>query len=185
MSQDLVTRAALQVDIRIIAATNRDLPGAVKTGAFREDLFFRLHVIPLRLPPLQARPEDLPRLADYFVHKHSLELKRPGMQLSSEALECLQHYHWPGNVRELENVIERAVVLSRGEVIQPEDLALPAPESSPPGDSAVRYQTRLEAMEREVLRDALQAHGGDKRASALAVGMALSTFYAKLKKYHL
>ena len=107
------------------------------------------------------------------------------MRLTPEALECLQHYHWPGNVRELENVIEWAVVLSRGEVIQPDDLALSPPESSPPVDSAARYQIRLEAVEREVLRDALHAHGGDKRATAHALGMALSTFYAKLKKYHL
>jgi DNA-binding NtrC family response regulator len=145
-----------------------------------------LHMdIPLTLPPLRARPEDLPPLADYFVHKHSLALKRPGMQLALEALECLQHYHWPGNVRELENVLERAVVLSRGEVIQPEDLALPTPDSAPPVDRAGHYQTRLEAVEQEVLRDALQAHGGEKRAAAHALGMALSTFYAKLKKYSL
>jgi len=175
----------LQVDIRVIAATNRDLPGAVKAGAFREDLFFRLHVIPLTLPPLRVRPEDLLPLAEFFVQQHSRALKRPGMRLTPEAIECLQHYHWPGNVRELENVLERAVVLSRGAVIQPEDLALSPPESSPPVNSAARYQTRLDAVEREVLQDALQAHGGDKRAAARALGMALSTFYAKLKKYPL
>ena len=175
----------LQVDIRIIAATNRDLPRAVRAGTFREDLFFRLHVIPLTLPPLRKRQEDLPRLADYFVHKHSLELKRPGMRLAPEALECLQHYDWPGNVRELENVLERAVVLSGSPVIQPDDLALPAPESPPLADGPSRYQTRLEALEQEVLQQVLQARGGDKRAAARDLGMALSTFYAKLKKYHL
>jgi DNA-binding NtrC family response regulator len=175
----------LQVDIRVIAATNRDLPQAVKAGAFRDDLFFRLHVIPLTLPPLRARPEDLPRLANYFVQKYSLELKRPGVYLAPEALECLRHYDWPGNVRELENVIERAVVLSSNAVIQPGDLALAARESAPPVDGAARYQTRLERVEREVLREALQAHGGDKRAAARALNIALSTFYVKLKKYQL
>jgi DNA-binding NtrC family response regulator len=175
----------LRVDIRVIAATNRDLPRAVRVGTFREDLFFRLHVIPLILPPLRERSEDIPRLAEFFVRKHSLELKRPGMQLSPEALESLQHYDWPGNVRELENAIERAVVLSGGEVIQPEDLALPAPESPPLADGPSRYQTRLEAVEREVLQQVLQARGGDKRAAARDLGIALSTLYAKLKKYHL
>jgi DNA-binding NtrC family response regulator len=175
----------LQVDLRVLAATNRDLPRAVAAGAFREDLFFRLHVIPLTLPPLRERPEDIPRLADFFVHKHSRELKRPGVRLAPEALECLWHYDWPGNVRELENVLERAVVLSSSPVIQPEDLALSAPENSPPPAGAARYQTRLETVEQEVLREALQAHGGDKRAAARALGLALSTFYVKLKKYHL
>src|SRR5262249_16519640 len=120
----------LQVDIRVIAATNRDLPRAVAAGTFREDLFFRLHVIPLTLPPLRERRGDIPRLAELFVQKHSLKLKRLGMRLAPEALESLRLYDWPGNVRELENVIERAVVLSSGALIQPEDLALPAPENS-------------------------------------------------------
>jgi transcriptional regulator with PAS, ATPase and Fis domain len=175
----------LQVDIRVIAATNRDLPRAVAAGTFREDLFFRLHVIAFTLPPLRERRDDIPRLAEFFVQKHSLKLKRPGMRLAPEALECLRLYDWPGNVRELENVIERAVVLSSGAAIQPEDLAIPAPENSPPLAGAARYQMRLEAVEQEVLREALQAHGGDKRAAARALGIALSTLYAKLKKYQL
>jgi DNA-binding NtrC family response regulator len=175
----------IAVDLRVIAATNRDLARAVTVGAFREDLFFRLHVIPLTLPPLRERPEDIARLAAFFVQQHSAELKRPGMSFAVEALELLRHYDWPGNVRELENVIERAVVLSSGAVIQPEDLAFPALGSLPPLAGASRYQTRLETVEREVLREALQAHGGDKRAAAQALGLALSTLYAKLKKYQL
>ena len=175
----------IQVDIRVIAATNRDLPRAVAAGAFREDLFFRLHVIPLTLPPLRERREDIPRLAAFFVRKYGRELKRPGVRLTLEALECLRLYDWPGNVRELENVVERAVVLSTGETIQPEDLALSASTSSPSPAGAAPYQSRLEAVEREVLREALQAHGGDKRAAARALGLALSTLYTKLKKYQL
>jgi DNA-binding NtrC family response regulator len=139
------------VDIRVIAATNRDLPRAVAAGTFREDLFFRLHVIPLTLPPLRERREDIPRLTEFFVQKHSLKLKRLGMRLAPEALECLRLYDWPGNVRELENVIERAVVLSSGALIQPEDLALPAPENSQSLAGAARYQMRLEAVEQESL----------------------------------
>jgi DNA-binding NtrC family response regulator len=141
----------IHIDIRVIAATNRDLPRAVAAGTFREDLFFRLHVIPLTLPPLRERREDIPRLAEFSVHKHSLKLKQLGMRLAPEALECLQLYDWPGNVRELENVIERAVVLSSGMLIQPEDLALPAPENSQPLAGAARHQIRLEAVEQESL----------------------------------
>jgi DNA-binding NtrC family response regulator len=175
----------LQVDIRVIAATHRDLARAVAAGTFREDLFFRLHVIPLLLPPLRERREDIPRLAEFFVQKHRLKLKRPGMRLAPEVLECLQLYDWPGNVREMENVIERAVVLSSGALIQPEDLALPAPKNSQALAGAARYQMRLEAAERDVLREALQAYSGDKRAASRALGIALSTLYAKLKKYQL
>jgi DNA-binding NtrC family response regulator len=173
----------LQVDIRVIAATNRDLPRAVATGTFREDLFFRLYVIPLMLPPLRERPEDIPRLIAFFVQQYSAEHKRSGLHLAPEALECLQHYDWPGNVRELANVIERAVVLSSSEMIQPEDLALPAVGLFPSPEGAPQYRPRLEAMEQELLREALQRHGRDKRAAARALGMPLSTLYARLKKY--
>jgi DNA-binding NtrC family response regulator len=175
----------LQVDIRVIAATNRDLPSAVTAGTFREDLFFRLHVIPLTLPPLRERPEDIPQLAEFFVQKRRTALQRPGMCLAPEALELLQQYDWPGNVRELENVIERAMVFSNGEVIQPEDLVLPALRGTPSTAGVPQYQMRLETVEQEVLREALQAYGGDKRAAARALGLGLSTLYAKLKKYRL
>ena len=175
----------IEVDIRVIAATNRDLAGAVTAGTFREDLFFRLHVIPLTLPPLRERPEDIARLAECFVQKHRTTLQRPRIRLVPETLELLQQYDWPGNVRELENVIERAMVFSNGEVIQPEDLVFPALRDTPSTPDASHYQMRLEAVEQEVLREALQAHGGDKRAAARALGLGLSTLYAKLKKYRL
>src|SRR5919109_964294 len=116
----------IQVDIRVIAATNRDLSQAVKAGTFREDLFFRLNVIPITLPPLRERKEDIPLLVELFVQKYRLEVKKPGMRFTPAALGVLGEYDWPGNIRELENVIERAVVLSTGEEIQPEDLAAPS-----------------------------------------------------------
>jgi DNA-binding NtrC family response regulator len=176
----------IEVDIRVIAATNRDLAGAVTAGTFREDLFFRLHVVPLTLPPLRERLEDIPQLAECFIQKHCTTLQRPGMRLAPEALELLQQYDWPGNVRELENVIERAMVFGDGEVIQPEDLVFPALRGGiPPAVGVSHYQMRLEAVEQEVLREALQAHDGDKRAAARALGLGLSTLYAKLKKYRL
>lgn len=175
----------LQVDLRVVAATNRNLPRAVQTGTFRDDLFFRLHVIALTLPPLRERPEDIPRLAAFFVHKHSLELKRPGMHLAPEALAYLQHYTWPGNVRELANVLERAVVLSGSETIQPQDLTFPTLGVAPPLSAPSRLQDWLDAMEREKLRETLQEHGGNRRAAAQALDIPLSTLYARLKKHGL
>jgi DNA-binding NtrC family response regulator len=173
----------IQVDLRVLVATNRDLPRMVEAGAFREDLFFRLHVIPLTLPPLRARREDIPLLATYFLQQYGMKSGRPGMRFAPVALARLEAYDWPGNVRELEHVIERAVVLSPHEEIRPEELAVPAFEYSSPVPSASHYERQLEAAEREILREALQAHGGDKRAAARALGLALSTLYAKLKKY--
>jgi DNA-binding NtrC family response regulator len=171
----------LEVDIRVVTATNRDLSRAVKEGTFREDLFFRLNVIPITLPPLRERREDIPALAEFFLKKHCEEVKKPGMSLSPEALEALVDHDWPGNIRELANLLERAVVLSGGDEILPEDLALPAPAAAPLAGVS-DYQTQLEAAEKEVLLQALKDHGGDKRAAARAMGVALSTLYARLKK---
>jgi DNA-binding NtrC family response regulator len=174
----------IQVDIRVISATNRDLTQAVQSGVFREDLFFRLNVIPITLPPLRERRSDIRLLAEFFLHQHGQKLKRPGLSLSPGALEALDRYHWPGNIRELENLLERAVVLSRGDQLQAEALALPAPALPlPPASSP--YQARLDAAEMEMLIQALRDHGGDKRAAAKAMSIALSTLYARLKKYNL
>jgi len=175
----------IEVDVRVIAATNRDLPQAIKAGAFREDLFFRLNVIPITLPPLRERKADIARLATFFLQKYGLEVKKPGMRFAPEALEALAAHDWPGNVRELGNIVERAVVLSSGAEIQPEDLTLPAGGLSLAAGAGSPYQSRLEVAEKEVLLQALQDHGGDKRAAARALGVALSTLYAKLKKYQL
>lgn len=177
--------ATIQVDIRVIAATNRDLSQAVKAGTFREDLFFRLNVIPITLPPLRERKEDIPLLVELFVQKYRLEVKKPGMRFTPAALEVLGEYDWPGNIRELENVIERAVVLSTGEEIQPEDLAVPTFGVFVPTAGAPRYQRRLEGAEKGILLQALKEHNGDKQAAARVLGIALSTLYAKLKKYQL
>jgi DNA-binding NtrC family response regulator len=177
-------RGTIHVDIRILAATNRDLGRAVKEGRFREDLFFRLNVIPITLPALRERPEDVLLLAEFFLKKHCEELNRPGLSLSAEAREALRQHDWPGNVRELHNLLERAVVLSSGQVIGPEDLALPEP-AAPPSAAPSSYQSRLDAAEREVLLQALRDHGGDKRLAARAMGIAVSTFYARLNRHRI
>ncbi len=174
----------IQVDIQVISSTNRDLTQAVRDGRFREDLFFRLNVIPITLPPLRERRSDIGLLAEFFLKKHSHELKRPGLSFSPTALEVLEQYDWPGNVRELENLLERAVVLASGDQIHAEDLALPASTVSAGGPVST-YQAQLDAAEKEMLRQVLRDHEGDKRAAARAIGMALSTLYAKLKRHQL
>ena len=173
--------ATIHVDIRVIAATNRDLGVAVRDGRFREDLFFRLAVIPITLPPLRDRREDVPLLAEFFLKRLGEELKRPGVSLAEEAHQVLLHHDWPGNARELHNLLERAVVLSGGDVIRPEDLGLTVRAASTVPD----YQARLDAAEKGVLLQALRDHGGDKRRVARALGIALSTLYERLKKHQI
>ncbi len=114
----------VSINVRVIAATNKDLRLAVKTGEFREDLFFRLNVISLTLPPLRERPENLPALAKFFLNRHAKDAKRPGMLFSPAAMEAMSRYSWPGNIRELDNVIARAVVLNQSDTIEPDMLSL-------------------------------------------------------------
>jgi DNA-binding NtrC family response regulator len=167
------------VDIRVMAATNRDLGRAVQEGRFRDDLFFRLNVIPITVPPLRERRPDIPLLAEYLVNKLAHDLDRPGTSLSAEALQALLQHDWPGNVRELQNALERAVVLSRGEALGPEDLALGGLAARSVSD----YRARLAVATRDALAQALRDHGGDKRAVARALGIALSTLYEWLRKH--
>ena len=168
----------------MIAATNRDLPKAVKAGTFREDLFFRLNVIPITLPPLRERRRDIGRLAEFIVTRLSAELKRPELSLGAGALKVLEEHDWPGNVRELENVLERAAVLSSGAETQAEELALPVPPVSVHSPSSP-YQAQLDAAEKALLVQALRDHGGDKKVAARAMGVALSTFYGRLKRHQI
>jgi DNA-binding NtrC family response regulator len=174
---------AIHADIRIISATNRDLDQAIEESTFREDLFFRLNVIPVTLPPLRERKEDIPRLAEVFISRHCRDLKKPVMRLTSQALELLKDYDWPGNIRELGNVIERAVVLSAGDQIARDDVTLPSRRARSEGSEG--YQTRIDLAEKDSLLQALREHAGDKSAAARAMGLSRSTFYAKLKKHQL
>jgi DNA-binding NtrC family response regulator len=158
----------IQVDVRFIAATNADLEQAMKQGKFRQDLYYRLNVVPLALPPLRARKEDIEILAQHFVAKYCSELKRPPRAISPAALAVLRQYDWPGNVRELENAIERAVVLAPGPDIGPGDL----PVASVPADDDSRdtsdssYHQAIATFKRDLLRSALaQAKGNQTRAA--------------------
>jgi DNA-binding NtrC family response regulator len=120
------------VDVRVLAATNKDLDHLVKTGAFREDLYYRLKVITIRLPPLRERPEDIDELAQIFIRRYSLAARKPISGISEDALERLRNYSWPGNIRQLENAIEQAVVLSKNPVLTLDDLPQEVREDLPP-----------------------------------------------------
>src|SRR5262249_4911714 len=161
-----------------------DLPRAVKAGTFWGGLFFCLNVISITLPPLRERRGDIGRLADFIVTRFRAELKRPGVSLGAGAVKVVEEHPWAGNVRELENVLERAAVLSSEAEIQADELALPVPLASVHSPSSP-YQVQLDAAEKALLVQALRDHGGDKRAAARAMGVALSTFYARLKKYQI
>jgi len=163
----------IRVDVRFIAATNADLEQALKQGTFRQDLYYRLNVVSLTLPPLRARKEDIEALAQHFVAKYCTELKRPLKGIAAAALQLLHQYDWPGNVRELENAIERAVVLSTDSEIGPRDLPISAStaEEEPNGPTEGSFRHAVLVFKRDLLRSALaQAHGNQTRA-AEALGL--------------
>ncbi|HEX7084757.1 MAG TPA: sigma-54 dependent transcriptional regulator [Vicinamibacterales bacterium] len=182
----------IKVDVRVIAATNADLAKMVAEGTFREDLYYRLNVIPVKLPPLRERREDIPLLVQHFVQKFCTELQRPVMTVSQSAMRCLMQYAWPGNVRQLENAMERAVALS-GQRSQIEVSDLPpdvqqADESAEmlPGlalpDGGLDFERFIARIEREVIRRALERTGGNKAAAAQVLNLKRTTLVEKLKR---
>lgn len=176
----------IHVDVRLITATNRDLKRAVAEGRFREDLFYRLHVIPLEVPPLRERREDIPILCDHFLDRLAARMGRPRVLLEDPALKLLWQYDWPGNVRELENVLERAFVLCDGGMIRVGDLPFadaptPSPGWFPPG--VVPLREAVELLERELIRRAMDEAGGVKQEAARRLGLKASVLYYKLEKY--
>lgn len=193
IEQKEVTRvggtAVLYVDVRIIAATNRDLKQRVAEKAFREDLYFRLNVFQIEVPPLRERREDIPKLAAAFLEEIGRENQTAPRRLSSAALTALLLYPWPGNVRELRNAMEAASLVARGETIEPHDLPphIGAPTAPPSADKAIPLppSRTLEEIEREAIRAALAASGGNKTRAARALGIGLSTLHRKVKEYGL
>ncbi len=171
-----------RADFRLVAATHRDLPELVREGRFREDLFYRLHVIALRLPSLAERREDVPLLAEHFVRRHCARNGRPPMGISREAMERLRAYDWPGNVRELENAIERAVVLARGPTIDVGDLPETVARAEPHRRQLVfPLGTPLAEIERQVILATLRHTDGDKHRAARLLGISARTIYRKLE----
>jgi len=181
----------IQADVRVIAATHRVLREMVAEGAFREDLFYRLEVIPIRLVPLRDRKADIPDLVEHFLHKKCEEMNRPLKRLTDRAMAAMASYTWPGNVRELENVVERTLVLADGNVVDVNDLPLDVEASRAEvsaeelGDSAIPLTRRLEDLERQLIEQALEQAGGVKTKAAEMLGIKTSAFYYKLDKYGL
>lgn len=172
-----------KVDVRVIAATNRDLRQMATEGRFQEDLYYRLHVIPIELPPLRQRLDDLPALVDHFVQKFSQRLGKRITGVDADAMAELKRYHWPGNVRELENTIERAVVLTTGPSLTPESVWVMGAASAPTtGLPSLRLHQNVEWVERETIRHALERARGVKKDAAELMGLsqrALSHYLAK------
>jgi two-component system, NtrC family, response regulator GlrR len=175
---------SVKVDVRILAATNKDLEQAVREGRFREDLYYRIHVVPLWLPPLRQRREDVPSLAQFFLKRSVQQHGKQVKGFTPEAMQRLIAHSWPGNVRELENTIERAVVMSANDLITPEFLPLASQESSAPGSLQPLTEAK-EAFEREYLKDLLRATQGNISRAAQIAGRYRADFYKLLKKYGL
>jgi two-component system nitrogen regulation response regulator GlnG len=174
------------VDVRVVAATHRDLRGMVETGTFREDLYYRLHVVHIHLPPLRQRRDDIPLLVSGFLDEFAREHGRDVREVTPAAMDALRAYHWPGNVRELRNVLEGAVVLSRTGVIDLSDLALDecgieVVETAPQFCPGVT----LAGMEREAIQRCLIHTGGSRRRSAELLGISTRTLLRKIREYRL
>lgn len=194
----------IQVDVRVVAATNRNLEKAIEEGKFREDLYYRIKVVTITLPPLRLRDQDIPDLVNYFLDKHCASLKKDRISISKEALEQMQSYHWPGNIRELENVIRRAIVLCKGNVIT-EDLVIEEPQISNvldlmdaekmarfPNwkDYITRYEGNLyekviSETEKILLQQVLKETEGNQVQAAKILGISRFTLRDRLEKYNI
>ena len=178
----------VSVDVRFIAATNRDLPAMIAEGKFREDLYYRLNVLEIRIPSLRERPDDIPLLVDYLLAKLSRKNNRPVRSVSREFLAALTRHEWRGNVRELENVLARSLILCRGDILDLRDLPdhlLAAERSSAPVPGAPLQENPLETAERHALEDTLRKYSGHRERTAQALGISRRTLQYRLKKYGL
>ena len=173
----------IEVDVRIIAATNKNLADEIQAGRFREDLFYRLNVVPIDLPPLRERKEDISALVQHFLKKFNEKRKKNVAGISDEAMRLLERYGWPGNVRELENAIERAVVIAEGSVIQPDDLLYPGLTSNV--DSEHAPKGRLADIENEEIGKALERFNGHKGKAAEYLGINRKTLREKIRKHNI
>ncbi|MGA2269720.1 MAG: sigma-54 dependent transcriptional regulator [Bryobacteraceae bacterium] len=175
----------VRVDVRVVAATHVNLQQAVADGKFRDDLFYRLNVIEIRIPPLRERREDIPLLAQHFVERLSHELGKEIGEISEGALKILMDYNWPGNVRELENAVERAMVTCRGHELTEEDFSFLTQASVATKALAVPAGMTLEEMEKLLIAATLQRTGGNIKESAAMLGIDRSTLYEKIKRYEI
>jgi two-component system response regulator AtoC len=183
----------IKVDLRIICATNKDLQKQVEQTKFRDDLFYRLNVIHIHMPPLRERKEDIPALVEHFLAKHRYSATAQPAAISEEALRRLMEYDWPGNVRELENVVERAVVLSRGQVITSRELPFGDHEADGEGEGHGEdlptersfFKKSVAQFEKDLIMKALRDAGGNRSKAAEMLGIYRRLLYAKIKEYGL
>jgi len=175
---------SIKLDVRVLSATNQNLQEEVKAGNFRDDLYYRLNVIPLNLPPLRDRVEDILPLIKHFLQKNCKEMKRPMMSLDKEALEALELYHWPGNVRELENIVERTVALTEGDHITLDDLpsAIRMAASTRVHESGVDLVKTVNSIERKMIAEALALSNGVKARAAVMLKLNRTTLVEKMRR---
>ena len=182
-------RDEAEVDVRVVAATARDLDAMVKQGLFREDLYYRINVVQIELPPLRLRGDDIGLLAEFFANRHSREMGKPIGGITPEAYQVLRQYPWPGNVRELQNVIRRGIALSKGTMIGLDDLpdeVVIAAGQRGPGDSVGYFELRDEHVarfERQYLTDLLTRHAGDVQSAAREAKLPRGTLYRLMKNH--
>jgi Nif-specific regulatory protein len=176
----------IRVSVRVIAATNKNLQNLVSQGSFREDLFYRLNVFPIYIPPLRKRKSDIPLLADHFLEKYARGTGKPIRRLSSAAIDMFMSYHWPGNVRELENCIERAVLVAEGAVIHPHHLP-PTLQTAEASGTEIRGDLKgiVDAYESDLIRDALKSSRGSIAAAARALGTTQRILGYKVRRYRI
>ena len=185
--EPLGSTKTIHVDIRLITATNKELEAEVKEGRFREDLFYRLNVVPIHLPPLRERKEDIPLLAEHFFRLYQEKNKKSIKGFLPKTIDTLMRYDWPGNIRELENVIERAILLCRSEYITPKDLPPPL-QGEEVGEQpiiSIPSGMTLEQVERETIIQTLEETGGNRTQTAQILGISRKTLQNKLKEYGL
>lgn len=180
--------AVIPIDVRLIVATNRHLPDLIERGEFREDLYYRLNVVGLQVPALRDRKEDIPLLTQHFISQFSEKNRKQVKGITPAGMDRLIHYHWPGNVRELMNTIERAVVLSRVNILDVDDLSLMTPVAEENGDgnslpAETPVDVPLDEIEKIAILNTLESSGGNKSEAARRLGITRKTLHKKLKKY--
>ncbi len=176
----------LKVDVRVIATTNRSLRALIQEGKFRQDLYYRLNVVPLAIPPLREHSRDIPVLIEHFIAKHSSSQCGSAVRFSTDLLQRMQSYSWPGNIRELENFVRRALALSPGPVVGVEVLdGIDFPQSVPAASSALEAGLTLREVEKQLLERTLEATGGNRTRAAMMLGISLRTVRNKIREYGL
>jgi len=173
----------IRADVRVLAATNRDLQTAINTGSFRSDLFYRLHVFPIEIPSLRERREDIPLLAEYFIDRYARKSGKHFKKVENRTLQVLQSYPWPGNIRELQNVIERSVILCESDIFSIDESWLPLPPATE-SKRHIGLPGRLEEQEKDMIEEALEASRGrvfGPTGAAVKLGIPRSTLESKIK----